>query len=618
MKNDSQSIGSSAPAGWIEKPKVLPIHESQEEFVKYLADRGLTFEQAVTNGLTLTSNTSEQALTIATVRKHYCDTGKTIPGMLISYGDGLYTFRYLCDEEDYPTDANSGKKVKLANPSGKGGLLFFPPCIDWANLPAGIKVHICESALKAVTMAVRGRAAIGLNGVRGWSSGKRIVAKLVESFRDRGWIPVITFDANAHDGPAFNPEVASAQSALVAALYGACSVEQVFIVKVPCEHDLYDQGIDDYFGGGGTLAELDALTYEVDADGTPTLSGHNLEDFLDVEFIQPTAIVSGFISTGECNLLTSAPKAGKTRIALTAALQIASGKGPMLGIPGLTCHRSKVLLIIMEDADFNLKQTLKEFMDYLGLTLDDIRGQLKLVTKLDKGLDLIVKLDRECKDFKPDLVIVDNITSLGIIESKPEPIGNLIQREYAKLKRFSTWSQTKGVALLLLAHSKKGAASQGNIADKTNSTGTQAGAVDNLASLDRPDKSKNLGETHRRFMTQARYHKAIDVVVTVDAEPVTFAGDWWAYDLSDVLASIAVTVRELVREGKPQPGEEHVWVSTQDIAKRRGANINTIRNQCQTLVAKGWLEPKLGREGGYTLTSRATEALDGVFAGKGV
>lgn len=601
------------------KDEAAVIHLTMEialrnMFSEYVTARGVTAEQAIENGLTPATDQDPRAQTIPMVKAHAekrkGEKKPALPGMLIDYGNDHYSFRYFGDEADFPRGVD-GDRVKLANRGGEAVPVFLPRCVDWNDLTPGTQVRSCESALKAVACAVRGEIAVGLNGVWGWSADKRLHPQMAYLYKARGFIPNVTFDSDAHPGKAFKEHVAKAQSDFVAALYNVCKVETVWITDVPSKDDCYVQCIGEFLAGGGTAADLEELTYEVDADGTPALASTSVLDLLAKDLPAPKPIVEGFIDAGECNMLISPPKVGKTRLALTAALQIASGKGPMIDIPGLECHRSKVLLFVMEDREFNLQQNLSSFIHDLELSVGDIADQLNIVQDLPHGLDLIVKLDKEAKRFKPDLVIIDNLTSLGIIEARNEPIGTLVQREYAKLNRFTQWAHANGVALLLLIHSKKNAGALGNISDKTNSTGTQAGAVDNTSALDRIDASKGLGETYRRFMTQARNHSAIDAVVTVDGRPVTYAGDWWNYNVTEALMTIAVAVRGVIKESQPRQGEKFVWVSAEAIAKLVGKNANTVRKQCVDLVGKGWFDSREGMGGGYTLTARAEEALNG-------
>jgi hypothetical protein len=339
---------------------------------------------------------------------------------------------------------------------------------------------------------------------------------------------------------------------------------------------------------------------------------------MDAEFALPTPVVEGYISLGECNLLTSAPKCGKTRFALTAALQIASGRGDMLGIPTLTCHKSKVLLFVMEDAGHQLQQTIQRFMKDLGITTADTAGHLNIQRVLPDRSDMLVKIEAVIrKGFKPDLIIIDNLTALGIIEQRAESVGTLVLREYNKLKRFSSWSQQNHVAMLLLAHSKKGASNAHNISDKTNSTGTQAGAVDNLGSLDSFPPSRNMGADQRSLTTESRYYRKLDVVLNIGEGMVEYVGDSWDFNLSEKEQVIATTILHLMDSKRARTGEQGIiYISGEDIRSLAGGAISTIINQCGKLVSKGWLDSARGSNGGYTLTNRATAALVGRGGGE--
>lgn len=602
-------------------PKVLPIKPnsfagsfaegdaSQLEAAaeKYFGERGMTVEKAVARGFIPMFDTDERAQVITTVKRHAVRSGAVpLPGFLIDYRDpsGYVAFHYLCGEEDYPTDINSGKKVKLAVPSGRGIIPFMPHGVDWENLPVGTEVHICESAFKAVACCDHGRPGTGLNGVFTWSKDKKITPELIHMFRVRGWIPVITFDANAHPGPAFNPQVAKAQAALIQALFAVCGCSKVRVCEVPYD-TIYDQGVDDYFAKGGSIAGLDANTYDVDADGTRPLASSNLGDFLLQEFAAPDPIVVGFIGLGECNLLVSPPKAGKTRIAFTAAVQIASGSGPLLGIPAFVIQRPhKVLLVVLEDAGYNIQKTLVSFCKDLDINPSALSSTLRLVTGIPMGSDVLVKLDGEIKAFKPDLVILDNLTRVEMIEGRISTESSPLQREYQKVNRFTAWGRKHSIAMFLLSHSKKGAGSAHDVSDKTNSTGTMAGAADNLSSIERIPEKHDLPEQYRKFKTNARGYSDVETVVEVGEGPTMFIAEWKKLDISAVSQKYLAALYQLEKESAD-------FIPASAIAARVGGkSVQTVRNALGRLADRGFTNVREGIGGGYRLSPAGVEAVE--------
>lgn len=573
----------------------------------YFSERGWTVEEAVQHGFIPMFDTDTRAQVITTVKRHALRMDmKPLPGYLIDYRNGYVVFRYCCDKDDYPVDVNTGKTIKLAVPSGRAVIPFLPPTIDWDNLPAGTRVYICESALKAASCCRVGLPAIGLNGVTTWSKDKRITPELIKMFRVRGWVPVITFDANAHPGDAHNPSVAKAQTALVKALFVVCGCANVYVCAVPY-NTIYDQGIDDYLAAGATAADVERCVYEVDADGTRPLSSSAIGDFVQQPAPIPDPIVTGFISLGECNLLMSPPKVGKTRIALTAAVQIASAQGPLLGIPDLIIPTPrKVLLVVLEDAKYNLQQALKNFCSDLGIDFNQITDTLRVVTGIPHGSNVLVKLDGEVKRFKPDLIIIDNLTRLEMIEGHREELKSLplLQREYQKVQRFTSWGRDNSVAMLILLHAKKGSAAASTVSDKTNSTGTLAGAADNLASLERITEKYELPVEYRRFVTNARSYRDYDAVLEVSDGPTMYVADW---RMLDITAQGQRYLIALFRMSKGEGG----YFSAEKIAEALGVrSVQSVRNALGRLVEKGFVNSKEGKDGGYMLSTVGLEAVE--------
>jgi hypothetical protein len=137
-------------------------------------------------------------------------------------------------------------------------LIFMPPLNGkpWAEQPAGSRVIVCESWIKALILARMGYLAVCMNGVYGWCVGEGTAGAMVAGFSlpiwaDRKFKIVILTDSlnvnptkkkNAHD-------VAHARTVLASRLVieGVVSADDVFIVDPPPDPNGDDWGVDDMY-----------------------------------------------------------------------------------------------------------------------------------------------------------------------------------------------------------------------------------------------------------------------------------------------------------------------------------------------------------------------------------
>lgn len=467
---------------------------------------------------------------------------------------------------------------------------------------------LCESALKALAMCAAGFPAIGLNGVYTWSKDKALHPELLKLFSANAWIPVIVFDANAHAGPQFNKRVAKAQQNLAIALYEEGCCDSVMVIKVPY-HGRRDQGVDDLLGRAvakaDAIAALSRSIYSVEPDGAPSLVMNSSESFAKQEFKEAIPIISNLIDRGESALMVSAPKCGKTRVALVTALAVANGGVRLFEAPALECHACKVLLVALEDKPGEIHRNLTAFAAAAGLKYP--HPNLFIVTQDDypEGSLIESKLDQVFKSHKDlGLVILDNHTKLELVAGRPEPDGSLVQREYAKTKRYTDWCRQTNVAILVLFHAKKGSGSTSTIADKTNSTATAAGAMDNMIALDFKKVECEADTRLRRFSTQMRTHRSTDIMLNFDEQGVTYSGEPWDYEITPIQQQYIIAIREIALE----KGEGSV-VSAKEMEAKLGKSHSTITNAMQPLISRGWVDGQRGINGGYSLTPRALKVV---------
>jgi len=88
------------------------------------------------------------------------------PGFLIYYTPTYATFRFLCDEEDYPIDIEKHKPVKIIAPAGRS----VPPLALFEGNPEqGARIDLHEAVVKGTIYQhhTGDKYQIGLNGIGG-------------------------------------------------------------------------------------------------------------------------------------------------------------------------------------------------------------------------------------------------------------------------------------------------------------------------------------------------------------------------------------------------------------------------------------------------------------------
>lgn len=610
------------PTGFLSQ---VPTTAEQQELIAtvtdYLRNKGVSLDQLIANGGYPALDSDPRAQTIATVRQHTKKRSangdaEPLPGILFNHGEDYFSFRYLCDPTDYPTDVNTQRSIKLATPSGRATRPFKPRCINWEVVPDNSKLRVAESALKAIALAVAGIPAIGLNGVYTWSKNRTLHPTLVLLFRSGKYVPVICFDANAHPGPKFNHEVAKAKASFARALYQEADVPLVLDEAVPYYRG-QDQGIDDYLGRGLSHSELRQT--ELDYDGTP--KAHSMSIVDDVTAITEVRrpLIQGLMDHGDATLFTGIAKKGKTKSVITMAVELAAGVEFLFGNPDLPIPAPvRVLLVLLEDRAGSYKERITATAASLGVALPSINANLRrlVLNKEDYpgGVDVLEKIKLELKVHPSDLVILDNYTVAEVWSGRLEPLGmSLVNKEYKKMERYTTLTRDFSTSLLLVAHSKKGAGKITEVADKGNSTATAVAAVDNIVAFD-VFTSQMLPNADylREISTALRNYPSTRFLVNIGGEgAVRFHGRPEDYNLTAIQAEYVQAVYKLAAER----GDLRTYISAKLITIEVGGKKSdqTVRNALRSVIKKGWLLSREGRPGvdgsGYCLTERAITTL---------
>lgn len=238
-------------------PKIAPLRqpragEGEALFAAYLAERGLTPEQARRSGM--------EYLPDARLAhpKH-----RPLPalGILYSNADGsprryeaggasheLHRVRYLGPP---PLDAE-GKPLRYSQPKGSPVAAYFPHGVAGIDWPAIVSdparfVLITEGEVKALCACLHGFPTIGLGGVWNFIAEGRLLSELEPFVRDGRPVGIV-FDSDAAE----KPHVMAAQRRLAAELCKRGAA--VHIVMLLAADNGGKQGLDDFLVAKGSDA----------------------------------------------------------------------------------------------------------------------------------------------------------------------------------------------------------------------------------------------------------------------------------------------------------------------------------------------------------------------------
>ena len=139
------------------------------------------------------------------------------------------------------------------------------------------------------------------------------------------------------------------------------------------------------------------------------------DEFFDLPDEEEEWLIPSLLPKGEMMLLTALPKVGKSLLASDIVYAVLTGEKVL----GEEAVKSKVLYVGSDES----RSSLKRRMRARGIDLiPNKKEKLKIVTYLD--LTDTARLEKELEDFRPDLVIIDSLTSttlnLGVSEKDAE------------------------------------------------------------------------------------------------------------------------------------------------------------------------------------------------------
>ena len=156
----------------------------------------------------------------------------------------------------------------------------------------------------------------------------------------------------------------------------------------------------------------------------PEKTVFDFDEFMKLESSQENWLIPSLLPVGEMLLLTALPKVGKTLLVNDIAYAILSGGE----IVGEQARKGKVLYISSDETAGSLS---RRFQSRGFDLLNDAKNNMRVMTELQMS-DLST-LEEQIEDFRPDLIVIDSLTSitndLGISEKDAE-----FARQIYKLK----------------------------------------------------------------------------------------------------------------------------------------------------------------------------------------
>ncbi len=189
-------------------------------------------------------------------------------------------------------------------------------------------------------------------------------------------------------------------------------------------------------------SEVDALLSKIkNKIAEEELSVYNLDDLFDSETQGLTWIIPELLPKGETIVLASAPKTGKSLLAIDAAFCIVTGEDYFLG---QEVFKGKVLLVSNDES----LQSTKAKLIKRGFRKQDT-GRIRIVTKWH--IDNIDLLEKEIKQFRPDVVIIDSLKSISRNSNISENSAEFSDNIYTLKELFNRYR----VAGILIHHTNK-------------------------------------------------------------------------------------------------------------------------------------------------------------------
>jgi hypothetical protein len=306
----------------------------------------------------------------------------------------------------------------------------------------------------------------------------------------------------------------------------------------------------------------------------PKVQSFSLEDVLNDETIkQPEMLIADFLPRRGLMLFGGRPKEGKSWFACQLALAVATGR-PLGGFLEVL-HPGRVHLWALEDG---LSMTKDKMLKVLNGArpegLADLRVFAELPLPILGGGDELIRA--QLREHPAELVILDSLFKLA---GARNPKADISQTDYDIIDRCRRIGMDHGCAVVVIMHTKKGAAGSNPIENLLGTTGNTA-AADVVCELKRKGRQGTLAVVGR-FAERKDYELA-----WFDAREG--AGWGWAIQGAEEDAALGEASEEVLAylqaEGSAQPAT---------IARALRRSFRSVWNALDRLRARG----KVVREG---------------------
>lgn len=453
----------------IEEASLLPHHR------KMLADSGIDPEVVRERGyrslgaFKIRDELARLEFTNSQIQRIGNAGGLLVPVHTVEGRIGLVQFR----------PDRAGPRAKYETPSGHRLRLDVPPRARLHLADPNVPLWVTEGAKKADSAVTQGLCCIALLGVYGWrgtnDDGGTTVLGDWESIALNGRRVYLAFDSDAMVKREVNGALARLSELLRSR--GA----EVLFVYLPSGPRGEKQGLDDYFGSGGTVQELvrDHVTDELRAPAqqddseadepntTDRLQVHNVADVL----AEPDTLgwaVEGWWPQPSYGNVAGPEKSLKSYMTTLVALSVASGQ-PFLGVAPV--QQGPVVVFSGEGSRQLWARRARHLARGMGIDSTELAGLPIRITDQSAPMlspKLLGTLDDELSRG-PALVIIDPLYAYHGADREASNIHQAAE----VLNAASDRTQSAGASLMIVNHFNKTGAKNLSLSSITQAGGRE-------------------------------------------------------------------------------------------------------------------------------------------------
>lgn len=337
----------------------------------------------------------------------------------------------------------------------------------------------------------------------------------------------------------------------------------------------------------GDASEEDEAELLAELSKPIPLRDYSMEDFMQIEAIEPPQLVQGLLAPG-LTLLFGRQKSGKTYMLLQLAVALATA-GQFLGVRIAKPYRVKAYLL--EEAGDPALQRAR----FAEMGFDDaFRGSPECQPNLSLAFGDLPRIDRGglqrlAEDLRAfDVVLIDSATALDYGKVGRNEL-DVFRRHYREFSVLQRAARREGKCLFVLSHTRKGSdVGKSSPDDISDSTGGKAAAIDAYWSLQEDQKRDAW-----RLTVRGRYKACAPLALRHDTES---GGHWNCIGPWDAVQLPAAgtgpsTIREKILDVLPlfEPAD-----TAEVVALLPGHAEKAVLAELCSLAEDGYLRRKKG------------------------